>query len=51
MTLSGASASGYILTAVPTTKSGQDKDTACASIKLTYAAGTTTYEPTACWSK
>ncbi len=51
LTLSGASGSGYTLTAAPTNKAGQNKDTTCASIVLTYAAGTTTYSPTACWSK
>ena len=51
LALSSATASGYVVTATPTTKGGQNRDTACAPMVLTFGAGSTSHAPASCWSR
>lgn len=43
--------SSYRITATATTRGGQDRDTACAALVLTFEAGSSRYEPAGCWSR
>lgn len=49
--LSLPTATSYVIKATPTTKGGQDKDTACSPMELVFASGATQYRPAACWGK
>ena len=51
LALSAATATGYVVTATATTKARQDRDSACASMVLTYDAGATTLDPASCWAR
>lgn len=50
LAVSGADATSFTLTATPRTGSPQTKDTACASIVLSLAAGVLSRTQPACWS-
>jgi type IV pilus assembly protein PilE len=49
--LSGASATGYVVTASAVSGKPQESDTACTSIVLTVAAGSIAQTPADCWNR
>jgi len=49
--LSGASATGYVLTATAVSGTSQAADAGCTSIILTVAAGSIAQTPSACWNR
>ena len=50
LSLSGASGTGYTLSATAVTGKGQEKDTGCSTLTLTVVNGSATQTPAGCWS-
>jgi type IV pilus assembly protein PilE len=51
LALSAVSGAGYTLTASAVSGRGQERDSGCATLTVTVAAGNPTYAPAACWGR
>ena len=51
LSISGATATGYTVTATPRTGSPQAADSACSSISIAMSGASVTQSPSTCWKK